>query len=237
MRVLASGALLLASIGCTQGANGEMAMVAPAGLTADHVVATGQACTPTGKHLEHGRYACATCHQCFGTVSFDPAVAGSTAAFDATTKSCSSVKCHAVAAGTFTYTQWDWGCECVVEVTVPYGDAGAGTPNWYAASGQGCNACHGFPPKYNGTAYTWHSGQHGYGIPNGNTCQLCHPDATGAYVYGGPLSYVGTSGGAITSCAPGTYCASSGAITNASLHGNGVLDVTPGWTGACFGCH
>jgi hypothetical protein len=174
-----------------------------------------------------------------GTLCFNPAVAGATAAFDATTKNCSNVACHTVPAGTFTYQMWDWGCECMVDNTVPYGGSGsgAGTPNWYAAPGLGCNACHGYPPTYNGGAYAWHSGLHGLGISNGNTCQMCHPDATGAYVYGGPPSYVTTSGGLIASCAPGTFCSAPGAITNGSLHGNGVVDVSPSFRSACFGCH
>jgi hypothetical protein len=234
-RVAVGSALLLAA-GC-----GEDSRVAggrdSAGLTQDHVVQTGQACTPTGKHFEHRNYGCATCHMAAGTLCFDPSVAGPTAAFDATAKTCSNVACHTVPSGTFTYVVWDWGCECLVENSVPYGGGTGTPPYWYSAAGLGCNACHGYPPKYNGAAYTWHSGAHGFGISNGNACQLCHPDATGAYVYGGPPSYAGTSGGAITSCAPGTYCAAPGAITNASLHGNGVLDVTPAWTGNCIGCH
>ena len=234
--VAASSALLLV-FGCDQGelAGGGRESAA---LTQDHVIPTGQACTPTGKHFEHRVQACVTCHMCTGTVSFDPNVAGSTATFDATTKNCSSIACHGVPVGTFTYTIWDWGCDCPVETTVPYGgEGGTAQPNWYAAPGLGCNACHGYPPKYNGVAYTWHSGTHGLGVGNGNTCQLCHPDATGAYVFGGPPSYAGTSGGLISTCDPGTYCSAPGAITNASLHGNGTVNVSPSWTSTCIGCH
>jgi hypothetical protein len=209
-----------------------------AALTSDHVVPTGLACTPTGKHAEHGSIACSTCHQCAGTVAFDPAAAGSAAAFDATAKTCSNIACHTVPPGTFTYYVYNWGSDTYDPVTVPYGGEATGTqPYWYAPAGLGCNACHGYPPKYNGVAYTWHSGSHAYGTTNGNTCQLCHPDVTGAYVSGGPPSYAATSGGQIASCPDGTYCAAPGAITNASLHRNGTLDVTPNFTSACFGCH
>jgi predicted CxxxxCH...CXXCH cytochrome family protein len=232
----AAAAALVVVVGCGPESPGELADLSA--ITADRVIPTGQACTPTGKHLEHRSVACATCHLCAGTVSFTGSVAGANAAFDAGTKNCSNIACHAVPAGTFTYTVWDWGSEEVVAVTVPYGGAaGASQPNWYGAGGMGCATCHGYPPRYAGIPYTWHSGLHASGISNGNTCQLCHPDASGAYVYGGPPSFTGTSGGQIASCPPGTYCASAGAITNASLHGNGTLDVSPGWSSACFGCH
>lgn len=227
----------LLAFGCEQGEVGGSAVSGERGaLTVDHVVATGQVCAPTGKHGKHQAIQCATCHQCAGTVSFDAAVAGPGATFDATTKNCSSIACHGVAAGTFTYSTWDYGLDQLVNVSVPYGgSAGTGQPNWYAAStGGGCDACHGYPPKYNGVAYWWHSGQHGTTISNGNTCQLCHPDATGAYVY---APYTSSTGGLITSCAPGTYCAAPGTITVPSRHGNGVVDVTPGWNSRCSGCH
>jgi hypothetical protein len=238
-RHLALCALLALAVGCQQAGDGGVAGSSSEALTQDHVVPTGQGCTNTGKHDAHAGYSCTTCHQCAGTLSFDAAIAGPTAAFDPVTKNCSSVACHGVAAGTFTYAQWDWGCECMVEVSVPYGGgSGAAQPNWYATGGgSSCGACHGYPPKYNGVAYAWHSGKHGIGISNGNTCQLCHPNARGAYVYGGAPSYVSTSGGLISSCAPGTYCEAPGQITQPSMHGNGVVDVTPGWANKCFGCH
>jgi hypothetical protein len=246
VRDLAFVSVLLLLVGCEAAsqrgavipaAGGPVASFDAAALTADRVVPTGQSCSPTGKHFEHRSYACAACHQCAGAVCFDAAVAGPTAAFDATTKNCSNVACHGAVAGTFTYQVWDWGIEDFVQVTVPYGDAGGSAVNWYAPPGQGCNGCHGYPPKYNGVAYPWHTGTHGQNIPNGNNCKLCHPDAAGAYVYGGPPSFVSTSGGLITSCPPGTYCSAPGAITNPSLHRNGRLDVTPAWTSSCFGCH
>lgn len=209
-------------------------------LTQDSVTPPGQACVPTGKHQEHRAFDCAACHQCAGTLSFDAAVAGPSAAFDATTKNCSNVACHSVPAGTYTYLVWDYSIDEGTYVSVPYGGtASAGTANWYAAPGTtGCTACHGYPPTYNGAAYTWHSGMHaGTTTASGNACQLCHPDARGAYVYGGPPSYVGTSGGLISSCAPGTFCAAPGTITT-SAHGNGVVDVVvANWNNACFGCH
>lgn len=233
VRHLASALAALALVGCQQGA----ASAAASGLTSDHVVPTGQACTPTGKHLEHGSFACATCHQAAGAMCFDAAVAGSAATFDAVTKSCSSIACHGTAAGTFTYSAWDWGADQAVNVTVPYGGSGGAQASWYAAAGGGCTACHGYPPTYNGVAYPWHSGAHGGGIPDGNACQLCHPDATGAYVFGGPPSYASTSGGLIASCPAGAYCAAPGTITDPSLHRNGVLNVSPRWGSACIGCH
>jgi hypothetical protein len=228
--------------GCQQGERGDAGATvgkASGALTQDAVVPTGGMCSPTGKHAEHGTQACATCHQCTGTLSFDASVAGANAAFDATTKTCSNVACHAVPAGTYTYNAYDWGLEEMYQVSVPYGGSEGGSgANWYAAPGAtGCSACHGYPPKYNGTAYAWHSGMHAGSIGNGNTCQLCHPDASGAYVYGGPPSYASTSGGMISTCAPYTYCSAPGTITNGSLHGNGVVDVTPQFTSSCFGCH
>lgn len=235
------GAVLLLG-GCEQQAlqdADEAAAGAAAALTQDSVIPTGQACVPTGKHSQHGTFQCTTCHQCAGTLSFDPAIAGPNAAFDATTKNCSNVGCHAVPSGTFTYGTWDWGSDSMVYTTVAYGgQSGSGTANWYAAPGSsGCSACHGYPPLYNGVRYAWHSGTHGLGIGSGNACQLCHPDATGAYVYGGPPSYAGTSGGLIASCPAGTFCAAPGTITNGSRHGNGILDVTPAWAQACMNCH
>lgn len=222
--------------GLAVGGDGISSSSAP--LTQEQVTPPGEACMPTGKHLEHTAVGCATCHQCAGTVSFDASRAGPQAAFDATTKTCSGVACHAVPAGTFTYYVWDWAIEDVVPITVPYGgSASTGAASWYAAPGTSCGGCHGYPPRYAGAAYAWHSGVHALNVPNGNACQLCHPDATGAYVYGGSPSYVGTSGGLISSCAPGTYCSAPGTITNGSLHGNGVVDVAAGWRPTCLHCH
>lgn len=225
---------LVLAVGCEQG---QLARSGSSGdaLTYEHVVTTGQVCAPTGKHDTHRSYACSACHQCAGTLSFDAAVAGPSAAFDANTKSCSSVACHAVPAGTFTYPVWDWGCDCQSYTTVSYGGAaGTGTPNWYAPAGaSGCSACHGYAPTFNGTAYVWHSGMHGGTLTDGNTCQLCHPDVTGAYVAAG---YAGTSGGLIASCTTG-FCSAPGTITDPTRHGNGTVDVAPKWGSRCFGCH
>lgn len=231
-----AGAILVLG-GCEQAPDsGEQLLAGTSrALTQDHVVATGQACVPTGKHSVHGRFVCTTCHQCAGTVSFDPVAAGAGAAFDASTKGCSNVACHSVPAGTYTY----YPPGAVDPVAVPYGGQSGPGANWYAAQGAAsCTVCHGFPPTYNGVAYTWHSGLHAATTTvGGNTCQLCHPDATGAYVFGGPPSYAGSSGGLILSCPPGTYCAAGGTITQPTAHGNGVLNVAPAWKTSCFNCH
>jgi hypothetical protein len=224
------------AFGCEQGQVGGGAVTAQQGaMTVDHVVTTGQVCAPTGKHANHQAFACTVCHQCAGTVSFDATIAGPTATFDATSKNCSSVKCHSVPAGSFTYSSWDWGLDQPVDVTVQYGGAASSSgANWYATGSSSCNACHGYPPTYNGTAYPWHSGAHGVTTPNGNTCQLCHPDVTGAYAY---AAYLSSSGGMISSCPPNTFCAAAGTITVPSMHGNGTVDVTPQWGSRCTGCH
>lgn len=236
LSALAGAMLMLGACGQQVEGDPELAVAGTvAALTQDHVVPTDQACVPTGKHSQHGTFACTVCHQCAGTLSFDAAVAGPSAAFDATTKNCSNVGCHSVPSGFYTY----WGIGAEEPVSVPYGGgSGSGVANWYAAPGPGgCSACHGYPPTYNGMRYTWHSGLHASTTTaGGNACQLCHPDATGAYVWGGPPSYAGTSGGLIVSCPPGTYCAAPGTITS-SLHGNGRLDVSPAWKSSCFGCH
>ncbi len=236
---IAGSALLIA--GCdqqVQGGTEPAAAATAAALTQDKVVPTGQACMPTGKHDKHARFACTTCHQCAGTLSFDATIAGANAAFDATTKNCSNVACHSVPAGTFTYNQYNPDTDSVEPVYVPYGgSAGSGNANWYATGTASCDVCHGYPPKYNGVAYVWHSGMHGLNITTGNACQLCHPDASGAYVYGGPPSYTNTSAGLITSCAPYTYCSAPGTITNGTMHANGTLDVSPRFVSSCFGCH
>jgi predicted CxxxxCH...CXXCH cytochrome family protein len=239
----AASVLLFTACGPQERPGEEVAASAPEALTADHVLATGAACVPTGAHAKHGLVtSCTTCHACAGTLQFaspGPAVGAGQPAptFDATAKTCSNVACHAVTSGTYTYSVWDWGADDLVWVSVPYGGAGGGGPvNWYAAPGTGgCSACHGYPPAYNGTRYAWHSGMHGINISNGNACQLCHPDATGAFVYG--PTYVPTSAGLITSCPSGTYCSAPGTIINASMHGNGVMDVSAAFRSACLGCH
>src|SRR5512143_596886 len=119
---IASSGLMLA--GCEQQAQGggDLATARASGaLTQDAVVPTGQACVPTGKHDKHARFACTSCHQCAGTLSFDAAVAGPNAAFDATTKNCSNVSCHSVPAGTFTYYKYNPDTDTVEPIYVPYG--------------------------------------------------------------------------------------------------------------------
>lgn len=236
----ASASLVVVACGDPRGGVGDRLASTSSAITQDRVIPTGEACTPTGRHVEHNTFGCATCHQCEGTVSFDPAVAGPNAAFDATTKTCSNVACHGFPAGTYTYYTWDWAIEDVVAVTIPYGgEEGAGAASWYADPGTtSCDACHGYPTTYAGVARAWHSGVHAYSFtPNGNACQLCHPHVKGAYVYGGLPSYVGTSGGLVTSCPPGTFCAAQGTILDASLHRNGVVDVSATFSSTCNGCH
>lgn len=231
----ASGSLVVIACGEPRAGVGDVASTSAA-VTQERVIPTGEACTPTGKHVEHGSFACATCHQCPGTVSFDPALAGANAAFDATTKSCSSVACHGFPAGTYTYYTWDWSIEDVVAVTIPYGgEAGSGAASWYSESGATCDGCHGYPTTYQGTVRAWHSGVHGSSFTQkGNACQLCHPHVSGAYVY---ASHVATSGGLISSCAPGTFCSAPGTILDPTLHRNGTVDVSPAFRSDCFNCH
>lgn len=91
--------------------------------------------------------------------------------------------------------------------TISYYSNNGSTPSWYV-SGIGCNGCHDNPPRPAGATPVWHNGSH----VGGNDCQLCHPDATG-------------SGGAGT------------AITDPSLHVNGVVNVQTIFSSACFNCH
>jgi hypothetical protein len=140
-------------------------------------------------------------------------------------KTCSSVACHSVPAGTFTYSTYDWGTEEVVWVSVPYGGgASQTTPSWYTTGGSSCTACHPLPASN----YTWHSGYHG-GTASNNSCQLCHPDAVGVTGPGGVVTGVALS--TATNCGPARNqpCA--------ALHANGAMDVTPRWSSSCFGCH
>jgi len=189
-----------------------------AALTQDEVCLDGDpACTPTGAHAKHGAFACSVCHKVAGRLSFDrtgPAYrAGNPApTFDATAKTCSNVACHGVAAGTFTYTVWDWGLDQPVDVTISYGGSVSTTPSWYVTGAAGCTACHGDPPQ---NGYAWHTGNHGGQGPTGarNQCQFCHPDASS------PGNGIGDT------------------ITNPLMHANGTLDVQATFTTACFGCH
>jgi hypothetical protein len=190
---------------------------------------TGPTCSPTGAHAKHAPFGCSTCHLCGGVVQFDPsgpaAANGATPSFDPASQTCSSVACHAVAAGTFTYTFWDWGCPtdpdgCLGTKSVSYGGATSTTPSWFS-TGLGCGACHGNPPP----AYSqWH-GNHANNGPGKNDCQLCHPDAVGT-------NGVGTGFSTATNCGPnGTFGSC------AALHANGTLNVQPRWDSSCMGCH
>jgi hypothetical protein len=221
-------------------------MAGPQALMADHADCFDgdPGCGPTGAHQKHGGYSCTVCHKYAGRLVFDSTSAAYKAGqpkptFNAVTKTCSNVGCHSVPSGTFSY--WSPACEgtdAECTVTVSYGNSGGTTPSWYATGTNTCGGCHSFPARLaNGSIPVWHSGLHGINIPNGNACQLCHPDVTGAYVYGGLPSFVGTSAGLITSCATGTYCSSTLTIANPLLHGNGTVDVAPGFRSTCFGCH
>jgi predicted CxxxxCH...CXXCH cytochrome family protein len=187
-------------------------------LTQDETCLDGDpACTPTGAHTAHGAFACTVCHKVAGRLVFDKsgpayAVGQPAPTFDATSKTCSNVACHTVAAGTFTYSAWDWGLDQPVDVTISYGGSSARqTPSWYTTGAATCTACHDDPPRN----YVWHSGNHGGQGPTGdrNQCQFCHPDASS------PGNGIGDT------------------ITNPSLHANGVVNVQANFTSACFGCH
>lgn len=177
--------------------------------------ATVVQCSSVGAHPKHAGASCTTCHLCRGVVAFDPAspaaIAGQPApVFDPATKTCANVGCHGVAPGTFTYYFPDGSGELALQ-TVAYGSAPVATPSWLGTgTGAGCAGCHGNPPR-NGA---WHGGYHANQGPTGaaNQCQFCHPDATS-------VNGVGT------------------AITNASLHGNGQVNVQARFRSSCFGCH
>lgn len=192
-----------------------------AALTSDEVLPTGGVCTPSGAHGKHAFTGCTTCHACGGVVQFDPAgpatiAGGPLPAFDAVAKTCSSVACHGVPAGTFSYSFPDANGDPTLQ-TVAYGSgAPRPTPSWYTTGVATCTACHDDPPRDGSTgSNVWHSGYHGGQGPSGarNQCQLCHPDAYS------PGDGVGTT------------------ITDASLHRNGRVDVQATFTSACFGCH
>jgi hypothetical protein len=191
-------------------------------LTQDEVCVDGDPlCTPTGAHGKHGGYDCKVCHKVAGRLVFDktgPAygVGYPTPAFDATAKTCSNVACHTVKPGTFSFYSIDGTGEAVL-VTVNYGGgAPRPTPSWYATGAMACAACHDDPPR-NGSdgSNVWHSGFHGGQGPTGarNQCQFCHPDASS------PNNGIGDT------------------ITNATLHGNGAVNVQARFTSTCFGCH
>jgi hypothetical protein len=182
-------------------------------LLASQVSPTGECGTGTGAHDKHAAFDCLVCHYVGGVLCFDingPAVSPGNPlpSFDATAKTCSSIACHGVPAGTFSYYFPGGDGEPVLN-TVTYGGAIVPTPSWYT-TGLGCGACHSNPPR-NGA---WHSGYHGGQGPTGprNQCQFCHSDATGS-------SGLGTT------------------ITNPALHANGTVEVQARFTSSCFGCH
>lgn len=205
------GVALLALGGCSG---------APEPAAVQSAAATVVACSPVAAHPKHAATLCATCHLCRGAgdeasggVVFNPAgpavAPGQPApAFDGASKTCANVACHGVQPGTFSY-YYPGGDGEPELVTVGYGGAPRPTPSWLA-TGLGCDACHGNPPR-NGT---WHGGYHAGQGPTGaaNQCQFCHPDATST-------AGVGT------------------AITNPALHGNRVVEVTARFRSSCFGCH
>ncbi len=223
--LLASAALLVS--GCKE------TPPAPAAPPADPLAsarasALAAVCAPTGAHAGHAAIACGTCHLGGGPLCFDPAGPAVTAGqtlpgFDATAKTCSSVACHGMYAGTFTYEGWDWGCDCPVENSVSYVGAGGNTPSWYS-TGAGCSACHGNPPRN----YPWHINHSNGTIPGGQDCQLCHPDA---------LSVTGTGVGYALNTA--TTCTVNGVPKQscALLHANRSIDLAPKFSSRCFNCH
>lgn len=214
--LIALTAAALAAGACGSGRPGAADEPAPRAAPATAVVP----CSPVAAHPRHGSTSCATCHLCrgageesMGGVVFDPVGAAVAAgqpppAFSTATKSCTSVACHGVAAGTFAY-YFPGGDGEPELITFAYGGGPQATPSWQT-TGLGCGGCHGNPPRN----ATWHGGYHAGQGPTGaaNQCQFCHPDATGS-------NGVGT------------------AITNAALHGNRVVDVVARWRSTCFGCH
>jgi hypothetical protein len=181
-------------------------------LLANEVLPTGDCGTGTGGHAKHGAFNCSACHYVGGVLCFDsngPAVSPGNPlpSFDATSKSCSNIACHGMYSGTFSY-YFPGGDGEPEFKTVSYAGSGGSTPSW-DATGLGCAACHGNPPR-NGA---WHSGYHAGGPTAApNQCQFCHSDATGS-------SGLGT------------------AITNPALHANGTVEVQARFTSSCFGCH
>jgi hypothetical protein len=212
-------AMVIAASGCEQPAPGATTGQVSSAMTQDEVLPTGGVCTPTGAHAKHGFTSCATCHACAGALQFDPAgpaVSASTPnpTFDATAKTCSSVACHGVPAGTFSFYFPDGAGDPQLN-TVSYGGANSTTPSWYTSGAAGCTACHGNPPQN----YVWH-GSH----PGGNQCELCHPDAVSV-------------NGVATGLSTATNCGPTRTTPCASFHANGTVDVTATFKTTCLGCH
>jgi hypothetical protein len=190
----------------------EMDRIRANSLTVSQVLPPGNCGTGTGAHAKHATFDCQVCHYVGGVLCFDingPAVAPGKPlpSFDVSAKTCSNISCHGVYSGTFSY--YFPGGDGEPELrTVSYAGSGGSTPSWYA-TGLGCSACHGNPPRNGG----WHSGYHA-GTPTtaSNQCQFCHPDASGS-------NGIGTT------------------ITNPTLHANGAVNVQARFTSSCFGCH
>ena len=219
-RISAFAAAVLLASGCGQESNGPGD--GTGSLSQAAVPPEGPTCAGPSAHAQHGFTSCSTCHLSGGIVEFDPAgpavAPGQPApAFDAMAKTCSSVACHGVPAGTYSY-YFPGGDGQPILNTVSYGGGTSfTTPSWYA-TGIGCTACYGNPPSSYG--YVWHSGQHG----GGNACELCHPDAV-------------SQNGVATGLNPATDCGPNGTTPCATLHANGALDVTAHFNSTCFGCH
>ena len=145
-----------------------------------------------GKHVSSYAMACGKCHWNYPSreshasgvldtadpsvviVWFDAVNTAGTWTKDAGpgTGVCSSLACHGLYSGTFTF---DFAGDGNI-TTVTYTGAGVTEPSWYNA-GLGCSACHGNPPP----AYpAWHGSHANNSFAGANDCQLCHPDATGS---------------------------------------------------------
>ncbi|ACH38170.1 cytochrome c [Citrifermentans bemidjiense Bem] len=127
---------------------------------------------------------------------------------------CSNIACHNIPPGTFTYYIYDYGIDASVPVTVSYGGMSNATAKWQDDPATNCNSCHGNPPLGN----VWHNGSHGNGIPGGNNCETCHPDAK-------------------SNVAPDGKTIVSNYITAPSQHQNGTVNVVANFNSNCFGCH
>ncbi len=198
----------------------------------------------TGAHAKHSGFDCKVCHMVGGVMCFDPAgpataPTGTPPSFDTTTKTCSNVKCHGVAAGTFSYyypgNETDADGYPIPELkTVNYGGTmAAGTPSWYA-TGVGCSACHGNPPA-NGSdgSNAWHSSHHANDLNVGsigpNACELCHNDPT-KYPTWVPVAFSAVGADGLVH----GYQINSAA---AAQHANGTATVLAKFVSQCFGCH
>jgi hypothetical protein len=112
---------------------------------------------------------------------------GAAPSYDAAAGRCASTYCHGNYSGTYAYSVWDWGCDCLGEVRTSYAGNRA-APAW-SDGPMTCASCHGNPPAQTGY---WHSGSHGSTAAQ-NACQTCHPDAStvaGANVITNPARHV-----------------------------------------------